>query len=92
MGLESLPFQPAQEIEAVLSLLRPKTQSKKLRLEARLAPGFRQRFWATRCAGCPALPNVALCPIAFWHWPQALAAVAIRPRQRRGLIAFRQDM
>lgn len=38
MELESLPFQPAQEIEAVLSLLRPKAQSKKLRLEARLAP------------------------------------------------------
>lgn len=38
MELESLPFQPAQEIEAVLSLLRPKAQSKKLRLEARLDP------------------------------------------------------
>lgn len=38
MELESLPFQPAQEIEAVLTLLRPKAQSKKLRLEARLDP------------------------------------------------------
>lgn len=38
MELENLPFQPAQEIEAVLSLLRPKAQSKKLRLEARLDP------------------------------------------------------
>ena len=38
MELENLPFQPAQEIEAVLTLLQAKAQVKKLRLETRIDP------------------------------------------------------
>ena len=38
MELENLPFQPAHEIEAVLTLLQPKAQAKKLGLETVIDP------------------------------------------------------
>ncbi len=40
MELENLPFQPAHEIEAVLTLLQPKAQAKKLGLETVIDPNI----------------------------------------------------